>query len=172
MHIIPAQESDLPRYIDMLEEIAEWLEGRGIQQWQPGNFRAAADYYAASIRKREVFMAFIGEELAGSLRVLEQDPIAWPDELANDAIYLYSVAVRRTCNGKGLGGQMLEWAAAHATNLGKRYVRLDCFASNPYLAGYYLRAGFEERGEIDARFPSPVGTLRLKRYQRRVPSRG
>ena len=37
-----------------------------------------------------------------------------------------------------------------------------------FLRGYYVQAGFEERGEIDAPFPAPVGTLRLLRYERQV----
>ena len=168
MNIIPAQENDLPRYIGLLEETAEWLESRGIQQWRAGNFRAAAGYYAESIRRQEVYLAFVGEELVGTLRVLLEDPIVWPDELMDDGIYLYSLAVRRTWSGKSLGGQMLRWAFTHAANAGKKFVRLDCVASNPFLAEYYVRAGFEERGEIEARFPSPVGMLRLKRYQRLV----
>jgi hypothetical protein len=47
-------------------------------------------------------------------------------------------------------------------------VRLDCMADNQLLGGYYVQAGFEERGEIDAPFPGPVGTLRLRRYAKRV----
>jgi ribosomal protein S18 acetylase RimI-like enzyme len=52
--------------------------------------------------------------------------------------------------------------------MGGNYVRLDCMADNEFLPLYYERAGFRERGEIEARYPEPVGTLRLRRYEKRV----
>jgi hypothetical protein len=45
---------------------------------------------------------------------------------------------------------------------------LDCVTSNDFLRAYYTRAGFEERGEIEARFPPPVGALRLQRHEKQV----
>lgn len=45
-------------------------------------------------------------------------------------------------------------------------------ADNRYLRGYYVQAGFEERGEIEATFPDPVGPLRLQRYEKRVTACG
>jgi hypothetical protein len=41
-------------------------------------------------------------------------------------------------------------------------------ADNHFLREYYEHAGFEERGEIEAAFPAPVGTLRMRRYQKSV----
>ena len=168
LRIVPAQECDLGRYIDVLEEVADWLEARGINQWRPGSFRLAADYYASSIRQREVQLAFVGDELVGTLRLLLREPIVWPEIIEDDAVYVYNLAVRRTWSDHGLGVQMLEWAADRAMTLGRRYVRLDCKADNRFLAGYYVRAGFAERGEIDAPFPAPVGTLRLRRFEKRL----
>ena len=113
-------------------------------------------------------MAFIGEELVGTLRLLLREPIVWPDVVEDDAVYVYNLAVRRAWSDHGLGGQMLEWAGDRAASLGRRYVRLDCVADNEFLGEYYVQAGFEERREIEAGFPTPVGTLRLRRYEKRV----
>jgi hypothetical protein len=54
LRIIPAQPDDLGRYLDLLEEVAEWLASRGITQWRPGSFRLSVDYYAESITHGEV----------------------------------------------------------------------------------------------------------------------
>jgi ribosomal protein S18 acetylase RimI-like enzyme len=168
LRVVSAQEDDLGQYIDLLEEIAGWLEGRGITQWRPGSFRLSADYYAESIRQGEVQLGFVGDELVGTLRLLLRDPIVWPEVIEDDAVYVYNLAVGRTWGDHRLGAQMLEWAADRARSLGRRYVRLDCMADNQFLAEYYVRAGFDERGEIDAPFPAPVGTLRLRRYEKRL----
>ena len=44
LRIVSAQDEDLGRYIELLEEVADWLETRRIKQWRPGNFRLSADY--------------------------------------------------------------------------------------------------------------------------------
>jgi hypothetical protein len=31
-----------------------------------------------------------------------------------------------------------------------------------------MQAGFKERGEIDAQFPAPVGTILLQRYEKQL----
>jgi ribosomal protein S18 acetylase RimI-like enzyme len=166
--IMAARSADLGRYLDLLEEVAGWLETRGIVQWPRGNFRRSADYYAQSIAQQEVQLAFIADELVGTLRVLLREPIVWPDVVEDDAIYVYNLAVRRTWAELGLGRRILDWAGARAASLGRQYVRLDCVTDNGFLRDYYTQAGFEERGEIDARFPPPVGALRLRRYEKRV----
>jgi hypothetical protein len=67
-----------------------------------------------------------------------------------------------------LGHRLLDWAAYRASTLGRRYVRLDCVADNTFLRDYYAQAGFADRGEIDSQFPAPVGTLRLRRYEKQI----
>jgi ribosomal protein S18 acetylase RimI-like enzyme len=168
LRIISAQSDDLGRYIDLLEEVAAWLAQRGINQWRPGTFRLSMAYYAESITRGEVQLAFSGEELVGTLRLLLREPIVWPEIAEDDAVYVYSLAVRRQWANRDLGNRLLEWAGHRAAALGRRYVRLDCMADNTFLRRYYTQAAFLDRGEIDAQFPTPVGTLRLRRYEKQV----
>jgi ribosomal protein S18 acetylase RimI-like enzyme len=168
LRIVAAQPDDLGRYIDLLEEVADWLARRGLNQWRPGSFRLSMDYYAHSITKGEVHLAFSGEPLVGTLRMLLREPIVWPDIAEDDAVYVYNLAVRRAWANQELGGRLLEWAGRQASTAGRRYVRLDCMADNTFLRRYYTQAGFEGRGEIDAHFPAPIGTLRLQRCERRA----
>ena len=168
LSIVSAGPDDLGRYLELLEEVANWLETRGIRQWPPGNFRRSADYYADSITRQEVQLAFLGDDLVGTLRVLLREPIVWPEIVEEDAIYVYNLAVRRAWADRGLGGRMLEWAGGRAASLGRKYVRLDCVPDNEFLRDYYTQAGFEERGEIEAQFPPPVGALWLRRYEKPI----
>jgi len=168
LRIVSAQSGDLGRYIDLLEEVADWLVQRGIDQWQPGSFRLSMDYYAESITKGEVHLVFSGEALVGTLRMLLREPIVWPEIAEDDAVYVYNLAVRRQWANQELGARLLEWAGHRASAAGRRWVRLDCMADNAFLRRYYTQAGFEDRGEIDAHFPAPIGTLRLRRYERRI----
>ncbi len=171
LRILAAQPDDLRRYIDLLEEVADWLASRGIEQWHPGSFRLSADYYAESTKHEEVQLALVGDELVGTLRLLLREPIVWPDSVEDDAVYVYNLAVRRPWAGRRFGRRMLEWAGDRAASMDGRYVRLDCVADNRFFREYYDRAAFRDRGEIDAQFPPPVGTLRLRRYEKPVGAR-
>ena len=168
IQIVAAGPADLERYINFLEEVADGLTERGIRQWTPGNFRRSAAFYATSIDRGEVFLAWSGETLVGTLRLLLHEPIVWPDIVDEDGVYVYNLAIRRDWSGRGLGRQLLEWADAQAVSLGRRCVRLDCFTDNAFLRRYYTESGFEDRGDIEAQFPAPVGTLQLRRYERPV----
>lgn len=155
LRLTAAQPDDLTRYLDFLEAVADWLAARGINQWRPGTVRASAAYYAESITRGEVHWAFVGDEAVGTLRLLLREPIAWPDVLEDDAVYVFNLAVKRTWAGRGLGGQMLDWVNDQAARLGRRYVRLDCMTENAFLRRYYTQAGFHDRGDIEAHFPGP-----------------
>ena len=168
LRIVAAQAGDLGRYLDFLEEITDWLAVRGIKQWPPGNFHLSASYYAESIEREEVQLAFAGDELVGTLRLLLREPIVWPDIVEDDGVYVYNLAVKRTWASRGLGLWLLDWADDRAASLGRRWLRLDCVTDNTFLRRYYREAGFEDRGNIEAHYPPPVGTLTLRRYERRV----
>ena len=168
MRVVAAQPSDLPRYLDLLEELADWLHARGIEQWPRGRARSGHAYYAASIERQEVHLALDGDELVGALRLLQRDDIVWPEIEDDDALYLYNLAVRRTAAGQGLGHRLLDWAERRVADAGRTYLRLDCVPANMFLRTYYEDAGFTARGEVDATYPAPVGLWRLRRYEKKV----
>jgi GNAT superfamily N-acetyltransferase len=118
--------------------------------------------------RQEVQLAFYDDELAGTLRLLMSDPIVWPEVTGDDAVYVYNLGVRRRWAGHDLGGRLLNWAEGRAASLGRRFVRLDCRRDNAFLSGYYERKGFVARGEVDARYPHPVGLELLCWYEKAV----
>ena len=168
LKIVCAGASDLDRFVDLLEELAEWMHGRGITQWPRGRARNGRDYYKTSIERHELHLAFIGDELAGGLRLLQRDPVVWPDVPEDEALYLYTLAVRRTFSGRGLGRELLAWAEQQVVARDRRYLRLDCVPGSAFLRRYYEDAGFVARGEIDAVYPGLAGVIPLRRYEKAV----
>lgn len=168
LHLAKARQSDLIPYIDLLEATAEWLAKRGVWQYTPGAFRATRPYFGESIKRGEVHWAYIGDARVGAVRLLKEDSIVWPDVRPGEAIYVNSLVVDRDWGNRGLGLRILERAKQEARALGKIFVRLDCVASNEFLRRYYADAGFSDRGEIEAQYPDPVGTIRLQRYEERL----
>jgi len=168
LRLVRATADDLDRYLDLLEELAEWMHVRGIEQWPRGRARNGRDYYSASIGRQELHLAFVGDDFAGGLRLLQRDPVVWPDVTDDDALYLYTLAVRRTFSGRGIGRALLAWAERQVSDAGRRCLRLDCVPGNAFLRRYYEDGGFVARGEIDAVYPGLPDAIPLRRYEKVV----
>jgi GNAT superfamily N-acetyltransferase len=165
LSIVLARPRDFESYVNLLEEVAEWLDSRGLGQLPRGIYREFADYYAASIDSGEVYLGLIGADLVGSFRLVHEDGVVWPDA-NDDALYLENLVVRRAWSGRSVGRQFLHWAEQQVLRSNKEYIRLDCFANNPVLRKYYEGAHYEPSGEVDARYP--FGALRLQRFQKKL----
>lgn len=164
----PARPADLAPYLGLLDDADQWLASRNLTRWGSGSVRDFAPYFAESIEAGEVYLAYLDDDLAGTLRLLPKDSIAWPEIEKNDAFYVYNLVVRRTWAGQRLGRRILDWAECRTASMSRNFLRLDCFAGNSILRRYYADAGFQDRGAIDAEYPPPIGVLRLQRFEKRV----
>ena len=142
-----AEPADLDAVAAILEEAAGWLRAKGIDQWRAW---LPLKPVIEAIERGECYLAWLDGQPVGTL--LLRLSLQWPDtaiwgEVPDDAGYVHSLAVRRAFAGRGLGRQMLDWAAGMVAASGKPYLRLDCMAENRALNDYYRRAGFSYRGE-------------------------
>ncbi len=138
-----------PEHLDdvmrILTEVNTWLIAKGITgQWPPVIPR---DFIAGSLERDEVYLVRQGEAVLATCTLQWSDSGIWGDA-APDAVYVHRLAVSREHGGKGLGQLMLDWAATRARAEGKAFVRLDCWAENPYLVEYYPQMGFRQVGEV------------------------
>jgi GNAT superfamily N-acetyltransferase len=163
LRVALARPCDVEPYIALLENVAEWLDRRGVAQIQPGTYRKFADYYVTSVAAREVYFGLIGNELVGSFRLVCDGGTVWPDS-DDDSLYLENLVVRRTWSGHGFGRRLLRSAEQETLRLNKACLRLDCFANNPFLRRYYEEAGYTDCGEVEAQYA--FGVLRLQRFQK------
>jgi len=138
----PADEAAV---LGLLETAATWLWARGVRQWEPGSFTAATAGVAAP--GRTAYLAEVGGQPAGTFALLWADPDVWGEQPPN-AGYLHSLAVDRAFAGQGLGAALLDAAADQVRAAGRAYLRLDCWAGNTMLRGYYAGLGFTPRGEV------------------------
>lgn len=152
MNILQAQRSDIETVLDILEEAAQWLTAKGIDQWQPGvfyNTRRAS--ISERVEQGVVYLLMHEKQAIGTitLRLINDwDAYLWQsitDVPAEDAIYVHNLAARRMYAGAGYS--MLQWAEKRiaATH---PYVRLDCMGDNSALRAYYERAGYRLRGIV------------------------
>ncbi|MEQ4207915.1 GNAT family N-acetyltransferase [Actinopolymorpha sp. B9G3] len=149
-----ATPDDLPVVFALLNEAAEWLASRGIDQW-PARFERDNEWRAQRIEKYVVDgYVYIASDDRGYVGTITLSPNAdpdfahgWPDGPDN-ALYVYRMATMRRAAGRGLGARLLAWAGDRAARSGRAWLRLDVHRHNPDLQAYYERLGFVRVGTI------------------------
>ena len=143
LRYILAAPGDEDAVVAIYTEIGTWLhEQKGVtRQW----FRQLPPEDARQfIDTGELYLAYLGEEHVGALRLTPEPDRLWTENPA--ALYLHSLAVRRAYAGHNLGRAMLSWVEDQARAAGKERQRLDCMADNLVLRRYYIEAGYTPLG--------------------------
>jgi len=146
-----ALDSNAETIYVLLEENRQWLHGLGINQWI---LPFTKDWVEQSIARGEFFVAKRSQEVVGVFRLIHCDPVIWDEIIAEDGIYIHTLAIRRKDEGQGIGRSLLAWAEKYTKDQGRQYLRLDCMADNPRLCEYYRCAGFVSRGVKEIQFPN------------------
>lgn len=149
MLIERAQIDDLPAVLDVLDELAAWLQQRGITQW-PIKFSGEGDWREERLRSYvedgECWLVRADDgEVAATFTTGGPDPHfahGWPDD-PDKGLYVYRMAVRRKYAGHSMGTKILDWCGGRAAALGYDWLRLDCHRKNRELQLYYEEHGFE-----------------------------
>lgn len=146
--VVRAKAGDLDAVIEVLNEAAEWLHSKGIDQWRPGRPESfSRQSIAEKIRLGEVYLAKRNQLVVGTVTLQWSDRFFWVDD-ETDAGYVHKLAIRPAYTGRGLGNRLLEWAEQATKAAGKNYLRLDCMFDDPRIRQYYEDAGFNYRGEV------------------------
>ena len=144
-----AGPGDVADVLTVLDEVAGWLDERGVRQWPP---RFEEEWVEPSVLAGETWLAVADAHVLATVTLDRADRL-WADRPAS-ATYVHRLAVRRVA--AGLGARVLGWAATRAAAEGCRFLRLDCVASNRRLRDYYEAAGFRHRGDVEVTGPPGV----------------
>lgn len=141
---MPAESADAPSVWALRRQREDWLAAQGIDQWVPGE--APLRIIQEQVDQGDWHVVRRGHRVVAGLRLLWADPDFWgPDD--GTAVYVHGLMVDLEQSGKGMGAELLNWAA----NLGKRHgrvwLRLDSAATNPGLTAYYENLGFMHQGQ-------------------------
>ena len=148
VRIIPAQQGDLNRVLEILEEASRWLSSKGLEsQWRPSP--AFRQTIKDNIERGDVYVVKDLEGTVGTITLQWSDKKFWGD-LPPDAGYIHKLAITRSHAGHHLGLRLLNWAEAKIRSEGKSYLRLDCLASNKIIRQYYEKAGFVHIRDTEA----------------------
>ncbi|TWF78749.1 acetyltransferase (GNAT) family protein [Pseudonocardia hierapolitana] len=162
-----AGTGEIADVLAVLDEVAGWLDARGVRQWPPRFERVRVE---PAVLAGETWLAVDDEHVLATVTLDRADRL-WADHPAS-ATYVHRLAVRRVA--AGLGGRILGWAARRAAAEGCHYLRLDCVASNRRLRDYYEAAGFRHRGDVEVTGPpggrgEPGSAVGVSRYELALP---
>jgi GNAT superfamily N-acetyltransferase len=147
-----AVPADVDVVLQLAREAAQWLRGKDTDQWA----RPWPDPERREQRIQRDIAAgktwILWDDMTGTATVTvdKQDTIAlaghrvWPEHrLAEPALYVRRMIVRRSYAGLDLGAGLLDWATSVATReLGTALLRIDVWTDNRGLHAYYEGQGF------------------------------
>ena len=142
-----ATAADAADVVAVVRRSADWLAGRGSDQWDYYRTAEGDELIRGRIGTHEVYLARDGGGAAvGTLCLQWADTVYWP-ECGDDgsAGYVHQLAA---VPGRGVGAAMLDWAAGKVRAAGRRLLRLDCRADNVGLCRYYAARGFARAGTV------------------------
>ncbi|GJG86261.1 hypothetical protein tb265_14420 [Gemmatimonadetes bacterium T265] len=177
MRVEPARPADLPAVQAAYAAARALQRARGAAVW-PDFPDAGVLAEVGAGRLLRVLdddrVAGAADTLAGVFSVTYEDAAIWGARERGAHVYLHRVARAAFRggapsgagpSGRGLFGAVLAWADAHARAMGRAGVRVDTWADNAALVGYYERAGFARVGgrrlPADPRLPAHYHGLKV-----------
>jgi len=154
MRIEPATPGDLADIRAAYEHGRVTQREQGSIVWP--EFTDAA--ILSEITAQHLFRVVIESATVGVFSVAYDDPAIWGSHERGAHLYLHRIARAAEYPGRGLMDAILTWAGQQCTQLGRDGLRMDTWASNTALIGFYQRRGFrlvaERQLGADPRLPA------------------
>ncbi len=130
-----AEAADVPAIVDMLTD-----DPLGAKRERPGDAAYATAFTAIDSDPHQILaVAVVGAEVVGTLQLTF---IPGLSRVGSTRALLEAVRVRADQRGKGLGGQLTQWAIDTARSRGAALIQLTSDASRKDAHRFYERLGF------------------------------
>ncbi len=143
-----ANSSDILDIAEVLTQAAHFKSEQGDYLW--GDQPFTHEEVGERMKKGGLYAVVENDAIVGTVYLTDSDERVWGDNgEGNVALYVHGLAISDMARGRGIGGQVLEWAVGIARDQRKKALRLDCSYTNTRLCSYYLGRGFTEVGRRD-----------------------
>jgi hypothetical protein len=138
---------DTDTIIGMIDEAADWLRGKGADQWaRPWPNRAARDgRVRRGLRNRHTWIAeAAGRPIATITYRPHSNQKLWTErECHQPAVYISRLVVSRCHVSDGIYAGLIDWVGQFgARGWNAEWIRMDVWTSHDVLQAYYERQGF------------------------------
>jgi ribosomal protein S18 acetylase RimI-like enzyme len=130
---------DLPRVMDLFGQAMTARKNEAYKVWREIDPAGIL----GDIKQGLQYKITMGQHTIGVFSVQHSDPLIWRHHEAGNAIYLHRIVIDRAYGGQRLLGRVIDWALVHCLKNSLNYVRMDTWADNAKLIGYYRSFGFE-----------------------------
>lgn len=145
-----AIEHDHDLIAGLIDGAAEWLRTRNTDQWaQPWpSLEDRSHRILRDLRAGRTWIAWDDGSPAATITADSDDNSIWPEETRREqAVYACRLVVNRSYAGRGIGAELLNWAAIRGRRRqGARWIRVDVWTTNRALHAYYRQQGFDFYG--------------------------
>jgi len=136
--IIPATLNDLPVIYHLFEEAIAYQQKNNYTGWK--NYDKP--FLQRDVESGLLYKIVSNETICGIFSICYADPFIWREKEKGDALYLHRIVANRHVNGEPVFGQVLDWAKHFAQEKRLRFIRMDTWAENNKIIGYYRSYGF------------------------------
>ncbi|WP_079505565.1 GNAT family N-acetyltransferase [Mesobacillus jeotgali] len=145
-----ATEYDLPIIGKMFADCKEYLETRGILQWDekyPNH-----EYFENAMQGEELFVLKTSRAIIGVMVLDEWQAPEWENTkwtgTEEKPLILHSFCVDPSAQGGGFGSKMLQFAEDFAKEQGYGALRLDTYSENKGAVRFYEKRGYRKTGLV------------------------
>ncbi len=137
--IIPAIVQDLPLIFTLFEEAIEYQQKHNYTGWK--NYDK--DFLQRDVESGQLYkIVNEDQKICGIFSICYTDPFIWRHRERGDALYLHRLVANRHVNEGPVFSLVLNWAKYFAQQKRLRYIRMDTWAENKKIIGYYRSYGF------------------------------
>lgn len=169
MNIRPSKHLDIRTFRNFWDSALAYQQARQLPLWPPFPEKQVESEIRAGLHFSSDFP---NGDLAGYFSVALADELIWSREERGDAIYIHRMCVNPSRKGSNLARSVLQWSNGYASSLGRKFVRMDTWADNQRLVGYYIDCGFHyigdrQLGDVPG-LPPHYSNTRLSLFQNTV----
>ena len=140
-----AEECDLDAILALIKERILWMEERGMDQWNKGDYLSyyTPEYFLTHIRAKEFLVMKHEEKLVGAVGFFHDD-----ERWDHDSRFVYLHHLAASPHHPGTGKALVLACEKEARDLGKIGVRLDCQKGNVKINDFYEALGYTIKGSM------------------------
>ncbi len=136
--ITQATINDLPVIYQLFEEAIEYQRKNNFTGWK--NYDRA--FLRLDVESGQLYKILSNEKICGIFSICYTDPFIWREKEKADALYLHRIVANRHVNEGPVFGLVLNWAKHLAQEKRLHFIRMDTWAENKKIIGYYKSYGF------------------------------
>jgi ribosomal protein S18 acetylase RimI-like enzyme len=139
IEIVHTTREDLDTVFLLFKQVTQVQARDGYKVWSSVD----KETLERDVEKRCQYKIVKGDDILCLFTVLLSDPFIWRARENGDAIYLHRIVANPDFKGQKQFEKVLAWAIQYARQNAIKFIRMDTWADNEKLIGYYRSFGFE-----------------------------